>query len=319
MKEIVEDMKRLCPDAWLINFTNPSGMITEAVIKHFGWKKCIGLCNVPVHAMMDEPKLIHKELADLTYQFAGLNHFHWHKVFDKDGNDLTDELIEHINDRDAGTPVNIFEEPYNIQLLHSMHAVPCSYHRYYYMQKEMLEHSLDDFAHNGTRAEQVKRTEHELFDLYKNPDLHEKPAQLAKRGGAYYSDAACVSTENKGAISCLDDDSIVEISCLISAQGARPLAWGKMPSSMKGSLQLMKAMEECVIEAAITGDYGKALEAFNINPVVENGRNSINVLNELLVAHEKYLPQFKTTIEKLKEKNIYPKDKVVVDLLNAGH
>lgn len=243
-------------------------------------------------------------------------------------------MIEHINDRDAGTPVNIFEEPYNIQLLHSMHAVPCSYHRYYYMQKEMLEHSLDDFAHNGTRAEQVKRTEHELFDLYKNPDLHEKPAQLAKRGGAYYSDAACecinaiynnknthmiVSTENKGAISCLDDDSIVEISCLISAQGARPLAWGKMPSSMKGSLQLMKAMEECVIEAAITGDYGKALEAFNINPVVENGRNSINVLNELLVAHEKYLPQFKTTIEKLKEKNIYPKDKVVVDLLNAGH
>lgn len=334
MKEIVEDMKKLCPDAWLINFTNPSGMITEAVIKHFGWKKCIGLCNVPVHAMMDEPKLIHKELADLTYQFAGLNHFHWHKVFDKDGNDLTDELIEHINDRDAGTPVNIFEEPYNIQLLHSMHAVPCSYHRYYYMQKEMLEHSLDDFAHNGTRAEQVKRTEHELFDLYKNPDLHEKPDQLAKRGGAYYSDAACecinaiynnknthmiVSTENKGAISCLDDDSIVEISCLISAQGARPLAWGKMPSSMKGSLQLMKAMEECVIEAAITGDYGKALEAFNINPVVENGRNSINVLNELLVAHEKYLPQFKTTIEKLKEKNIYPKDKVVVDLLNAGY
>lgn len=68
MKEIVEDMKKLCPDAWLINFTNPSGMITEAVIKHFGWKKCIGLCNVPVHAMMDEPKLIHKELADLTYQ-----------------------------------------------------------------------------------------------------------------------------------------------------------------------------------------------------------------------------------------------------------
>ena len=92
-----------------------------------------------------------------------------------------------------------------------------------------------------------------------------------------------------------------------------------MPSSMKGSLQLMKAMEECVIEAAITGDYGKALETFNINPVVENGRNSINVLNELLVAHEKYLPQFKTTIEKLKEKNIYPKDKVVVDLLNAGY
>ncbi|KZL91802.1 putative 6-phospho-beta-glucosidase [Clostridium magnum DSM 2767] len=97
IKEIVDDMKLLCPDAWLINFTNPSGIITETIIKHFGWKKCIGLCNVPVNAMMNEPKVIGMELSELNYKFAGLNHFHWHKVFNEDGKEITAQLIEHIN------------------------------------------------------------------------------------------------------------------------------------------------------------------------------------------------------------------------------
>ena len=73
IREIVEDMKELCPDAWLINFTNPSGMITEAVIKQFGWKKCIGLCNVPTISMMAEPKVLGMKPEELNYQFAGLN------------------------------------------------------------------------------------------------------------------------------------------------------------------------------------------------------------------------------------------------------
>ena len=82
---IVEDMKELCPDAWLVNFTNPSGMVTEAVMRFGKWDKVIGLCNVPVGAMLDEPKTIGKTLDQLTYKFAGLNHFHWHKVYDENG------------------------------------------------------------------------------------------------------------------------------------------------------------------------------------------------------------------------------------------
>lgn len=80
--DIVSDMKELCPNAWLINFTNPSGIITETIIKHGGWKKCIGLCNVPIEAMMKEPHLIKKRKEDLIFQFAGLNHFHWHKIYE---------------------------------------------------------------------------------------------------------------------------------------------------------------------------------------------------------------------------------------------
>ena len=198
---------------------------------------------------------------------------------------MTAFLIDHINEKCGVTPSNIYQAEFPLELLHSMNMVPCGYHRYYYMKQAMLEHAIEEFNEGGTRAEQMKQVEHELFEIYKNAELHEKPEQLGKRGGAYYSDAACeciraiyankkihmvVSTQNNGAISCLDDDSIVEVSSIISATGAQPMAFGKLPSAEKGWLQMMKAMEECTIEAALTGDYGKALEAFVLNPLVEN-------------------------------------------------
>lgn len=332
MQEIVNDMKELCPQAWLINFTNPSGMMTEAVIKHMGWKKCIGLCNVPTIAMMREPALLGKELSDLQYRFVGLNHFHWHKVFDKNGEEITDQLIEYINDENGGTPVNIFLSPFPLELLRSMHLLPCGYHRYYYMQKEMLAHSMEDFRSDATRAEQMHAVEKRLFDIYKNPNLYNKPEELSKRGGAFYSDTACecisaiynnkasqmvVSTQNNGAVPCLDAESIVEVSCVISRIGAEPIAWGKLGSAEKGWLQLMKAMEECTIEAAFTGDYGMVLQAFTLNPLIESGSEAKMVLDELLVAHEKYLPRFADKIKELKEQGIGSNDKVVKELMAA--
>jgi 6-phospho-beta-glucosidase len=334
IKEIVEEMKELCPEAWLINFTNPSGIITEAVIKHFGWKRCIGLCNVPVIAMMNEPKVIGKAASELNYQFAGLNHFHWHKVFDEEGREVTGQLIDHINEKNGGTPANIFQAEFSLELLHSMNLLPCGYHRYYYSEREMLEHSIEEFKNGGTRGEQVKEVEAVLFEIYKNPDLNKKPEELSKRGGAFYSDAACecisaiynnkgihmvVSTQNNGAIPCLDSDSIVEISCRISAKGAEPIAWGEMKSFEKGYIQIMKAMEECTIKAALSGDYGMALQSFTINPLVQKGAEAKQVLDELLVAHEKYLPQFKEKIAQLKKQGVASKDSVVVDLMKNGH
>jgi len=315
MRDIVADMKELCPDAWLINFANPSGMVTEAVIKHMGWEKCIGLCNVPTIAMMREPLLLGKKFEDLTYRFAGLNHFHWHRVFDKDGQELTDKLIEFINDKDGGTPANIYMSPFSMELIKSMHLLPCGYHRYYYNEREMLEHSLEEFKGNDTRAERVLEMEKSLLEIYKNPEVYTKPDELSQRGGAYYSDTACecmaaiygdkkihlvVSTQNNGAIPCLDADSIVEVSSIISAIGASPIAWGKMRPAEKGWLQVMKAMEECTIEAALTGDYGLALEAFTINPLIRGGSEAKKVLDELLIAHEEHLPLFKDKIIELK-------------------
>ena len=315
MGEIVKDMKELCPQAWLINFTNPSGMVTEAVIKHFGWNKCIGLCNVPTIAMMAEPALLGLKREDLTYRFAGLNHFHWHKVYDRKGADLTSKLIEHINDQNGGTPVNIYMTPFSIDLLNSMNLLPCGYHRYYYNEQDMLDHSIEEFNTNATRAEKVFAVERALFEIYRDPSVYKKPEELSKRGGAFYSDTACecinaifnnkknemvVSTQNNGAISCLDDDSIVEVSSIISAKGAEPIAWGSMRFAEKGWLQVMKAMEECTIHAALSGDYGMTLEAFTINPLIRGGKKAKQILDELLIAHEKHLPLFTKKIQELK-------------------
>lgn len=331
--QIIEDMRELCPDAWLINFTNPSGMVTEAAIKRFGWKKTIGLCNIPVITMMKEPALIGHEYEDLTWRFAGLNHFHWHRVFDKSGADITQELIDHVNDPNGPFPANIFSADFPLDLLHSMGLMPCGYHRYYYMADEMLKHCIADFEENDTRAEHVKEIEDELFELYRDPDLDHKPQQLAERGGSYYSDAACecicaiyndkhehmvVSTQNNGAISDLAPDSIVEVSSIISAHGAEPIAWGKMPAAERGWLQVMKAMEELTIEAAITGDYGTAREAFTLNPLVAKNEEAIEVLDQLLLAHERYLPQFAEAIARLKAEGKEVTDPVVCKLLEAG-
>lgn len=334
MQEIIRDMKRLCPDAWLMNFTNPSGMVTEAVIKHMGWKKCIGLCNVPTIAMIKEPVLLGKKEGDLTYRFAGLNHFHWHRVWDEEGREVTDKILEFINDKNGGTPVNIYQQPMDMDFLRSLHLIPCGYHRYYFSAEEMLDHSLQDFSANATRAEQVLRTEETLFSLYRNPSLHTMPEELNKRGGAYYSDTACecisaiynnknsvmvVNTENKGAVCCLPENCCAEVSCVISKSGAFPIAFGEMPLSVSASLQVMKAMEQCTIQAALTGNYGMLLQAFVLNPLIPNGKTAKRVLDELLVAHENYLPQFTDIISKIKEEGIFCQDDVVQKIVASGH
>lgn len=330
---IISDMRELCPDAWLINFTNPSGMVTEAAIRHFGWKKTIGLCNVPTIAEMNEWVNTEYPMEELTYRFAGLNHFHWHKVYNSEGKEITSRLLECFNSNTGGTPVNIYHAEVAPELLKAVNMIPCGYHRYYYAQREMLIHSLEEFREGGTRAEQMYEVEHQLFEIYSNPNLAEKPEQLAKRGGAHYSDAACecisaiynnkhqrmtVSTRNGGAVPCLDEDAIVEVSCLISSSGAEPLAFGDLGVAERGWLQLMKAMEECTIQAALTGDYGMALQAFTLNPLIESGSEGKRVLDELLVSHEQYLPQFSEKIRELKNEGVECTDSVVREIIARG-
>lgn len=326
--DIVEDMKQLCPDAWLVNFTNPSGMVTDAVIRYGKWDKVIGLCNVPVNAMMAEPELIGKKPEELIYSFAGLNHFHWHRVHDVHGQDVTRDIIDKMYDGDSGIPANIHDMPFFQEQLQQMNLIPCGYHRYYYRAEEMLAHMLEEYRDPsvGTRAEQVKQTEAELFELYKDPNLDHKPEQLSKRGGAHYSDAACetiasiyanknthivVSTKNNGAVPDLAPDDVVEVSAYIGATGAKPIAFGALAPAEKGWLQVMKNMELCVEEAAVTGDYGLALQAFIINPLIPSGETAKRVLDELLIAHKAYLPQFAEKIAELEASGVTIKDEVV--------
>ncbi|WP_440897719.1 6-phospho-beta-glucosidase [Amphibacillus sp. Q70] len=329
--EIVEDMKKYCPNAWLINFTNPSGMVTEAIVRYGKWDRVIGLCNIPLIATMEEPELINKKNSELIYQFAGLNHFHWHRVFNNDGINVTSKILKEMMEKDAGLPKNIFSVPFFKEQLDNLNMIPCGYHRYYYRQEEMLAHTLEEFKTNGTRGEQVKETEDQLFELYKDPNLDHKPDQLSKRGGAYYSDAACetiasihsnkqtqmvVSTINNGAIPDLPPECVVEVSSTIGATGAITQSFGTFNSTEKGWLQLMKNMEITICEAAVKGDYSLALQAFIMNPLIPSGETGKKVLDELLIAHKKYLPQFGHVIEHLETKGITVSDDVSRNLKN---
>ncbi len=320
--DIIKDMKELCPDAWLINFTNPAGMITEAAINYGGWKKTVGLCNVPIgfknmaNAVMGLPEFDET----LFFKFAGLNHFHWHRVWDKSGKEITDYLIDEVykpeNKGKYAGMKNVRDLPMNYEQVKDTHLLPCSYQRYYYITGDMLHDELEEFKKHNTRAELVKQTEKELFELYKNPSLDYKPEQLTKRGGTHYSDAACevicsiendkrttmiVSTKNNGTINDLPYDCIVEVSSVITSHGPEPLNWGSFTPAVRGILQNQKAMEEVTIEAAVTGDYGKALQAFTINPLITSGKDCKKLLNQMLLANKKYLPQFKEAIDKLEQ------------------
>ena len=332
--DIVKDMQELCPDAWLINFTNPSGMITEAVIRHAGFEKCIGLCNGPITVMMEEPGMLGGKQDDYHFRFAGLNHFHYHRVFRKaDGKEVTKDILQRMAEDDRANMVNVHKESYMADQLTAMNCIPFSYHRYYYLYEEMLAHQLAEYENHTTRAETVRAVEEELFELYKDPALHEMPELLKKRGGAYYSDAACaainniynstgemmvVNTRNRGAIASLPYDCIVEVSSLLFSDGPVPLVFGDFEPSERGWLQIMKAMEETVIEAAIEGNYGKLLKAFQMNPLIRHGHKAQEMMDEMLVANEKYLPQFSSKIQELKEKGVIIHDEKVRAICAAG-
>ncbi|MGL5764591.1 MAG: 6-phospho-beta-glucosidase, partial [Sarcina sp.] len=140
-----------------------------------------------------------------------------------------------------------------------------------------------------------------------------KPAQLEKRGGAYYSDAACrlitsiyndtrdiqpVDFRNGGAILDIDDDSVVEVSCVITKDGPKPLKIGELPLATKGLVQEIKTFERLVVEAAVEGNVEKAVLALTINPLVASDELAKVLVEELLEAHKEYLPQFKEYFEK---------------------
>ena len=307
--DIDKDMSELCPDAWMINFTNPAGMITEALLRYGKNKKVIGLCNVPIGMEKSVADMLDVDHSRITMDFIGLNHMVFGKEIYLDGKKVTEKVMNSIAEGKMGTIVkNIKNLEWNTQFIKSLGMMPCPYHRYYFQQPEMLKDELDEFSKGETRAEIVKKLESELFELYKDENLDIKPPQLEKRGGAYYSDAACrlinsiynnkcdvqaVDTRNNGAIEGIDDDSAVEVSCIITKDGPKPIAMGKLPIGINGLVQTIKSFERLVVEAAVEGNYNKALLALTINPLVQSEKMAKILLDELLEANKKYLPQFK--------------------------
>ncbi|WP_028044029.1 6-phospho-beta-glucosidase [Candidatus Stoquefichus massiliensis] len=308
--DIVKDMEELCPKAWLINFTNPAGIVTEAVVRHTSFKKVIGLCNVPVNMVAGIAKILGVDESRITLELQGVNHFIFATDVFLDGKSVMDEVVEkyaNISAEDTIAMKNFVSLPYSPAFIRGLHAIPCPYHNYYFFTKEQLKDELEEFAEGRVRGEVVSKVEKELFELYADEDLEIKPKQLEQRGGAKYSDAACnliesiytnkgdiqyVDVRNNGAISNLPLDSAVEVACRITSDGPIPLATGDCRIQINGYIQMMKSFERMVVEAAITGNRDLAITAMNFNPLCPSDTDNNEVFDELLEAHKEYLPQF---------------------------
>jgi 6-phospho-beta-glucosidase len=301
--DICKDIEELAPNAWLLNFTNPAGMVTEAITRH-SKVKSIGLCNAPIGLHKWLSKKYDTPVNHLYTEFVGLNHLHWITRIEVDGEDKLTELLDK---RDEYSGKNVPASEWDLDFLRGLGGFPSYYLKYFYMTDVMLEEQLESMKVSGTRAEVVKRVEDELFELYKDPNLQEKPKQLEKRGGAYYSEAAVnlmdslyndkrdiqtLNVRNGRILDFLPEDAAIEVNCIVTGQGPIALPVSIVPEQAKGLIAAVKTYERLTIEAAITGDRGIALQAMASHPLVPSVNVAKALLDEMLEHNKPYLPAF---------------------------
>lgn len=293
--DICKDMQQYCPDAFLINFTNPAGMVTEAVLKHTNIK-IIGLCNVPLTMKNNIGKMMDLEPSKLHIDFMGLNHMVWGKQIYHEGEDITEAVLAKLMAGESFTMKNIPDLKWPPALLQAVKMIPCPYHRYFYLKEESLKEELEAFHTKGTRASQVMEIEKALFEVYKDTNLRVKPKELENRGGAYYSDAAVslisaiyndkneihpVNIMNNGAISNLPNDIVVEVNAVVNKTGARGISVGEMPEHLYGLVSQVKAYEQLAIEAIVTDNPDKAVLALINNPIVGDAQKALALVKDI--------------------------------------
>ena len=311
MLEINREMAARCPAAWLVNFTNPSGLIAEALRLH-GQGHYVGLCNYPLTLKMHVAAALEVDEARVTLAYFGLNHLSWTRVL-IDGEDRTDQLIELM----IATPEHRELSGYAFapDRLRALGLIPSGYLRYYYDREKMV-HDLQ--AAPQTRGEHVQDVEAELLQQYADPALTEKPAGLQERGGAWYSTAAVrlvrdlfnapggshvLNVANDRAIAFLPPDVVVEALAHVGdgkieslpavVDAARTVAGYPVPREVVELILRVKAYELLTVEAAVTGSRSIAMRALCAHPLLDGRENVIpELLEALLTAHREYLPQF---------------------------
>jgi 6-phospho-beta-glucosidase len=301
MLSIAADMVRLSPHAWLINFTNPSGLVTEALLKH-SKARVIGLCNLPINMVHTVAGYLGVAPQSVSLDYVGLNHLSWVKGVYLGGRDVSAVVLAKAIEEARQAPTGHF--PFSPELLEALGMLPCYYLRYYYHHDEVLR---EQKAAGKTRGEEVREIEEKLLAAYADPQLVGKPGELAKRGGALYSTAAIsliaaivgntndihiVNCQNRGAIADLPESSVVELPCVVGAAGGIPLTVGRLPAAIRGLTQSVKAYEELTIEAAVTGERRSALQALLSHPLVPSFGVAKVLLDDILEANRDYLPHF---------------------------
>jgi len=294
--DIADRVRRLAkPDAWIVDFTNPVGIVTRALLDH--GHRAVGLCNVAIgfQRLFAGWLSVSPEAVQLGH--AGLNHLTWIRSVHVDGEDVLPALL-----RDHGDEIAAHVELPR-RIIDNLEAVPSYYLRYYYQHDLVVQELLE----SRTRAEEVMDVERELLQLYRDPQLHDKPELLMQRGGAYYSEAALnllcslfgdspdvqvIDVRNSGVIPELAPDAVIEVPARVSAAGAEPLAVPALPPHQAGLIAHTAAYEALAASAAVSGDREVAFRALLTHPLIGQSGLAEQLLGDLLDANRKYLPAF---------------------------
>ncbi|NOV01578.1 6-phospho-beta-glucosidase [Paenibacillus planticolens] len=300
MLHIAERMKELCPDAWLINFSNPAGIITEALLNHSD-VKMLGLCNVPYNMFKSIRETLQLDHPSFTY--VGLNHLSWITSIEQDGKDYVKTALE--MGLNSETMKNIPSSGFSKEVIQMVGAIPSSYMEYYYYNKKKLNLLKEAEL---TRGEKCMQIEEELLGIYEDSELHSKPELLSTRGGANYSEVAIslvdaiyndkqevhvVNLLNNGALDFMEDSDAVEVCAVIGKDGAKPIKVNDFGNRhIIDYMRMVKAYERETVAAAVSGSEDAAMRAMLMNPLVGDYNAAYQCFQELKEAHKEYLPQF---------------------------
>jgi 6-phospho-beta-glucosidase len=294
---IAERVRELAaPDAWIVDFTNPVGIVTRALLDH--GHRAVGLCNVAIGIQRLAARLLEVTPDRILVDQVGLNHLTWVRAVRLDGRDVLDELMrEHADElaAQAGQPRAILDE---------LGAVPSYYLRYFYFHDDVLAEQQAGVP----RAATVAEIERELLDLYRDPKLVTKPPLLERRGGAYYSEAATqlvtslasgdgaiqvVDVRNNGTLAGLADDDVVELPACVDREGATPLPQGPLAPELLGLVQHVAAYERLAVAAAVSGERTLVHKALLAHPLIGQVPQADELVESLLAEGAEHLPQFR--------------------------
>jgi len=303
--ELAAMVERLSPRTVIINFTNPSGIVTEAVLKHTA-ARIVGLCNIPTDLRIGFSEYLKVVPERVTLDYFGLNHLAWVRGVYLDGEDVLPGLIAESTGPDKGLYGHgLVDRLIPPALLRTWGMVPNWYVRFYCFPDVIL---AEQKRAATVRGEQDVEIEARLMEMYAAGEFGSEAQQLLDRkGGTHYAEAALdvmesmvldkgarlvLDVKNEGTLPELPPDVCVEVPAIVRRSRIEPLSIGPMPLAVRGLVQAIKAYEELTIEAALEGDRGLALEALMANPLVGSYNKAKGYLERVLEADRDYLPRF---------------------------
>ncbi|WP_328334084.1 6-phospho-beta-glucosidase [Kribbella sp. NBC_00382] len=291
--DIAERVRRTNPDAWIIDFTNPVGIVTRALLSE--GHKAVGLCNVAIGFQRRFARMLGVTPEEVALDHVGLNHLTWERGVRVNGANVLPQLL-------ASHSAELADDLHlPAELLLQLGVVPSYYLRYFYAHDEVVREMLE----KPSRASEVAAIEKELLDLYADPSLDEKPALLEQRGGAYYSEAAValassllndtgdvqvVNTLNNGALPFLPDDAVIEVPATVGASGTTPLPISPLEPLYAGLVANVTAYENLALEAALKGGADRVFTALLAHPLIGQIDYANQLTDKLLAHNREYLP-----------------------------